>query len=173
MCVRDAFATDAAAMGRVHVAAWQVAYRGLMPDAYLDGLSAEDRARMWREALSAPPRPRSARFVSERGVDVVGFITVGPAAGDEDAVEGEVYALNVEPGRWGVGVGRALLDAGTAHLRAAGFAQALLWVVPGNARARAFYEAAGWRADGAERDDEVLGVRVAELRYRRRLDPSR
>jgi hypothetical protein len=29
---------------------------------------------------------------------------------------------------------------------------------------------AGWVADGAERTDEVFGVVVAEVRYRRRLE---
>ncbi len=36
--------------------------------------------------------------------------------------------------------------------------------------ARRFYEVAGWVADGTERTDEVLGVVVAEVRYRRRLE---
>ena len=31
------------AVARVHVRSWQVGYRGLLPDAYLDGLRAEER----------------------------------------------------------------------------------------------------------------------------------
>jgi hypothetical protein len=46
----------------------------------------------------------------------------------------------------------------------------VLWVLPGNHRARRFYEVAGWVADGTERTDEVLGVVVAEARHRRRLE---
>ncbi|HUF94538.1 MAG TPA: hypothetical protein VMO52_00495 [Acidimicrobiia bacterium] len=43
---------DAADLGSVHVRAWQAAYRGgLMPDEYLESLSAEQRAEMWRTAL--------------------------------------------------------------------------------------------------------------------------
>jgi hypothetical protein len=41
--------------------------------------------------------------------------------------------------------------------------------VPGNRRARRFYEIAGWVADGADRTTEVHGVLVPEVRYRRRL----
>jgi hypothetical protein len=44
----------------------------------------------------------------------------------------------------------------------------VLWVLPANARARRFYEIAGWVADGSERTMEVLGVVVPEVRYRRR-----
>jgi RimJ/RimL family protein N-acetyltransferase len=48
--------------------------------------------------------------------------------------------------------------------------EAELWVLPGNHRARRFYEVAGWVADGAQRTDEVVGVLVSEVRYRRRLE---
>ena len=169
--VREARLSDAPAVGRVHVRAWQRAYRGgLMPDSYLDGLSIDERAQMWEQALARSPRPRSARLVAEdarRGV--LGFIVVGPAGGDADADEGEVYALNVEPEVWGQGAGRALLNAGTEHLERLGFADALLWVHPDNARACSFYEAAGWRRDGGARREEVLGIEVPEVRYRRSL----
>ncbi|HEX6254240.1 MAG TPA: hypothetical protein VFZ70_00375 [Euzebyales bacterium] len=38
MHVRTAGPSDAAAMGALVVRAWQAAYRGLMPDDYVDGL---------------------------------------------------------------------------------------------------------------------------------------
>lgn len=47
----------------------------------------------------------------------------------------DVRNLNVDPDRWGRGVGRALLAAGCGHPRAVGFATAVLWVHPENARA--------------------------------------
>jgi hypothetical protein len=42
--VRHATVGDAPALGRVHVRAWQAAYRGHKPDDYLDGLRPEERA---------------------------------------------------------------------------------------------------------------------------------
>lgn len=45
----------------------------------------------------------------------------------------------------------------------------LLWVLKGNARARRFYERAGFRPDGAEEPFEVEGVAVPEVRYVRAL----
>jgi ribosomal protein S18 acetylase RimI-like enzyme len=169
--VREARSGDARALGEVHVRAWQRAYRGgLMPDAYLDGLSVDDRAGMWEQALARAPRPRSARLAAEDAQGrVIGFIVVGPAEGDPDAGEGEVYALNVLPEVWGQGGGGALLAAGTERLRDAGFTTAVLWVHPDNARACGFYEAAGWHRDAAKRRQEVLGVEVPEVRYRRSL----
>jgi len=45
--VRHAAVGDAPALGRVHVRAWQAAYRGQMPDDYLDGLRPEEREAGW------------------------------------------------------------------------------------------------------------------------------
>ena len=50
-----------------------------------------------------------------------------------------------------------------------GYGEGVLWVLPGNARARRFYEVVGWATDGAHRTIEALGIVVPEVRYRRRL----
>ena len=55
-----------------------------------------------------------------------------------------------------------------------GHAEAVLWVVAGNARARRFYERYGWVPAGVERAEEVaVGVLVTEARYRTALAPGR
>ena len=142
-----------------------------MPDEYLRSLSSADRAQMWLQILQQAPGPRSSRLVLEGDEgEVVGFIVVGPVQ-EEDLTTGvgEIFALNVDPDVWGLGLGQALLAAGTGALRLAGFVEAVLWVHPANGRARSFYEGAGWEADGAERRREVLGVGVPEVRYRKNL----
>jgi ribosomal protein S18 acetylase RimI-like enzyme len=163
--VRPATVADTPAMGRLHVRAWQAAYRGQMPDGYLDGLQASERAAGWERALRRE-RPRSAVLVAERAGEVVGFAALGPSPDPEGA--GELFAINVDPAHWGTGAGRALLEAAQDELARLGFAETVLWVLPANARARRFYELAGWAADGTERTVDALGVTVAEVRYRRR-----
>jgi Acetyltransferase (GNAT) family len=73
---------------------------------------------------------------------------------------------------WGRGLGRALLRDVTAELAGLGYREAALWVVPQNDRALRFYESEQWRDDHVRRDDEVFGVVVREMRYRRRLPTS-
>jgi ribosomal protein S18 acetylase RimI-like enzyme len=173
--VRAAELDDAEPIATVHVAAWQAAYRGgLLPDAYLDGLRVSDRTAAWERTLASPTPPRSARLLAERDGEVVGFCVVGPergaaASGDNAPARGEVHVLNVHPDAWGGGAGPALLAAGTEVLTAAGFERAVLWVHPGNRRARRFYERAGWRDEGVTRHEEVWGVEVPEVRYGRDL----
>jgi ribosomal protein S18 acetylase RimI-like enzyme len=164
--VRRATLKDAPALGRVHVRAWRAAYRGQMPDDYLDGLRSEQRAAGWERGLRRA-RDQDPVLVVERAGELVGFALVGPAEDPEGA--GELHAINVDPDHWGTGAGRALLAAAEAELARLGYAEAVLWVLPGNQRARRFYEVAGWATDGAERTVEVQGVVVPEVRYRRRL----
>jgi ribosomal protein S18 acetylase RimI-like enzyme len=163
--VRRATASDAPAIGRVHVRAWQAAYRGQMPEEYLDGLRPEDRTAYW-EAVLAREDLRGVVLVAEQAGEVVGFAAAGPSRDPEGA--GELYAINLDPGHWGTGAGRALLEAAQEELARLGFAESVLWVLPGNTRARRFYEAAGWADDGSERTSEVFGIALAEVRYRRR-----
>jgi ribosomal protein S18 acetylase RimI-like enzyme len=165
--IREPTVDDADAMGRTHVRAWQAAYRGgLMPDDYLDGLVAAERSQMWRSSLTTPPRPRSLRLVGESANGlVVGFIVVGPAEGDPGITVGELYAINVDPTYWGSGLGADLIERGTAALAGFGFSRAVLWVHPGNERARRFYESRGWISDGIDRQQSILGVEVPEIRY--------
>jgi ribosomal protein S18 acetylase RimI-like enzyme len=55
--------------------------------------------------------------------------------------EGEVYAISVDPRRWGEGIGRELLSASEEATRELSYREAGLWVLEDNPRARRFYEA--------------------------------
>jgi GNAT superfamily N-acetyltransferase len=163
--VRVAVLADAPALGRVHVRAWQEAYRGVMSDAYLDGLSEPERAGLWAGTLAAPP-PGTQLWVAERGGQLLGFAGGGPARGDQPAGLFELYALNVDPPAYRSGVGTALVAAFTAWAVEQGAHELVLWVVRENGRARRFYERQGWQADGGEHRSQVLGAPVDEVRYR-------
>lgn len=169
MRVRDATPDDARAVAEVHVRTWQAAYRGLVPDDYLDRLSVERRETGWRDTLSAE-LPEVFTLVAEADGRVVGFAGGGPSRDEDvDDTTGELYAIYALPEWWGTEVGAALLEDAITRLRT-GYARATLWVLAGNARARRFYEKAGWRADGTTKDDDRWGDFVLrEVRYRAEL----
>jgi GNAT superfamily N-acetyltransferase len=167
MVVRRAEPVDALAVAAVHVRAWQAAYRGLLPDDYLAALRPEDRAARYMFGELSADRPLTV--VASEGQTICGFATTGPSHDDELPRTGELYALYVDPDRWGTGVGRALIKAARENLVDRGFDAASLWVLVGNERAERFYRIDGWTPDGSRREDEVWGVSVDEIRYRRAL----
>src|SRR5512134_2056154 len=94
--IREADPKDAEAIAGIHVRSWQVAYRGLLTDEYLDGLSVEERLEQHRGALSAPGEHRT--WVAYEDDAVVGFAVTDPSQdADVDERTGELYALYLEP----------------------------------------------------------------------------
>src|SRR5260370_397526 len=143
LTIRPAQMADAEGIGRVHVETWQVAYRGQVPDSYLDGLNVEQRIERWRSMLADPDRDET-NWVALDDAKVIGFSGAGTSRDhDADARTGELFAIYVNPSYWDTGAGEALLDAAMAFLRER-FDAAMLWVLDTNVRARRFYEKHGW-----------------------------
>jgi hypothetical protein len=66
--VRTATAGDAMEVAKVHVRSWQAAYRGLVPDSYLDALRPEDRAARYTFGAAGGEGPTTAeRFYRADG----------------------------------------------------------------------------------------------------------
>ncbi len=157
------------AMGRIHVESWQAAYVGVVPQAHLDGLDGNERGRNWTDAITADPEPaHGRRLVVEVDDVVVGLALVIPDRDGEEGV-GEIPLIYVHPTAWGHGAGFALLVECESELRRRGFAEAVLWVLEANERARRFYERQGWRTDGGTKVEDLGGVELTEVRYRRSL----
>ena len=169
--VRPALAADADALGELHVATWRAAYRGLLPDALLDGLSIPERQAKWRGWLAPSGSPETGTLVADLRGRPVGFSRWGRSRDDDAATRpiGELFAIYVEAALWGTGVGLALhertIDAG----RSTGFDEMTLWVVRANDRARRFYARQGWRPDGGAAKKPFRGAVLDEVRYRRAL----
>lgn len=169
--IRPATVSDAAQIGLVHVRSWRAAYRGLVPQDYLDHLDPAARATWWHRHLQQAGGARAGVLVAAAGDGMEGFASYGPSR-DEDAERtcvGEISTLYVLAQAWGQGLGRRLMAGAVERLTFAGYTQASLWVLDTNARARRFYAAAGWSEDGAVLEDASLGFPLAEVRYRRTL----
>lgn len=168
--VRLARLDDCTAIARAHVRAWQVAYRSVMPDAYLAALRVEDREARWRTILANTSSSNWTAVVTLDEV-VVGFCTVGDSR--DEASMSELWGINVDPDAFATGAGQALIEATHDELDRRPQATSMLWVVRENARARRFYERNGWRQDSASKEQEFGGRAVTELRYLRDARPER
>jgi len=166
--LRPAEPSDALPVARVHVRAWQVAYRNLIPDDFLDQLRPVDRAARYDFATSDVRKPRT--ILAIEGAEILGFATTAPSRDQDLPDHGELCALYVDPPHWGRGIGAALISAARARLAELGCRNALLWVLAGNVRAERFYRADRWAPDGVLRTDSRRGVTLHEVRYQRTLE---
>nr|WP_037673745.1 GNAT family N-acetyltransferase [Streptomyces griseus] len=167
--VRAMAFTDCGRVSEIRVRGWQTAYRGLVPQSYLDGLSEKEDAER-RRGRFGQGDGSVVNLVAEEADEIVGWAAHGPYRdGDVRAADAELYALYVDVDRLGGGLGRRLLTESVRQCAALGHERMYLWVLRDNARARRFYERAGFSADGAEEPFEVDGALVPEVRYVKRL----
>ncbi len=168
--IRAARPVDAESIARLHTRSWQVAYRGQLPDDYLDRLDEQTEARIefWLRHIAEPPAKTEVWVADENG-QIEGFVDLGPAR-DANANTGEIYAIYVHPTSWNRGVGRALFRHAADRIISLGFSAAILWVLESNTRARRFYELAGWSIDSRTKlETRAGGVELKEVSYRREL----
>lgn len=166
--IRDARSEDAVRLAEIHTSSWQAAYRGVLSAEFLGALDATSRLDFWTARLARVP-PRWAVLVSQVGESVTGFATIGQCQDDDRLTReaGELYAMYIDPVRWGHGDGRGLLLAVEDRFREEEYSDATLWVLRDNVRARRFYKMGGWEADGAKKRMVIGNDAVAAVRYLR------
>jgi GNAT superfamily N-acetyltransferase len=167
MVIRGARRGDATTIESIRIRGWQVAYRHIFDPDELDRI--RPNPERFEAELERPPTGR-ATFVAELDGRVVGFAVIGPSRDEQNL--GELYAIYVDPESWSCGAGRRLIGRAEKRL-AEEYVEAALWVLEDNARARSFYERAGWRPDGARSVFRRPGFAAPEVRYRKRLKSSR
>lgn len=131
--LRRAVAEDAEAVAAIWLRGWHDAHAGNVPDALM----------AVRTDASFGVR------AAERVDDTVVAVVDGAVAGFVMVVADELEQVYVAREQRGTGVAAILLAEGERLVRAKGHAKAWLAVVPGNARARKFYERNGWTDEGA------------------------
>lgn len=166
--VRQALETDAEAIAALKTRSWQTAYRGQLPDRFLDDLSLELASRIdyWRVNISTQSSAKHEIWTAECDGDLRAFAAFGPARRSDEAGFGEIYALYVDPRHWNKGVGKSLLAHSVERL-SRDYATAILWVLATNVRARHVYERAGWALDGGAKIESLPdSTELREVRYR-------
>jgi len=190
--IRSASPADAAQIAAVMRDSWFAAYDGIIAPVLIDQATSPDggarirqsfRTRPWQRMIAAVvgEQEQAAPAPADGTAGIVGYASFGPerdvlgmpwphpltSAGSDGRVA-ELYALYVHPAWWSTGTGRALMDRVLAKAGAAGYACITLWVLEANARARRFYQRAGFAPDGARHVLDDLGG-VTEIRCRRTL----
>jgi hypothetical protein len=66
--VSPATIDDAEVIGGIHVRAWQAAYRGHVPDEYLDSLDPVTRRRRWKDMIAGGSLDRPSQNLIRNGL---------------------------------------------------------------------------------------------------------
>jgi GNAT superfamily N-acetyltransferase len=130
--LRKASPEDANDVAEIWFLGWQDGHLGFVPQELVDART------------EGSFRARAAERVGDTTVATVD----GAVAGFIMVVDDEVEQVYVSALHRGTGVADVLIDEAERQARANGYGKAWLAVVAANARARAFYERAGWSDEG-------------------------
>ena len=140
--IRKATVEDAAEIANVHINSWREAYKGLLPQDFLDerALNFKNRYELWKRVTGTNGR-------------------------DEDKKDWcEVWCIYLLEKYHGKKIGFNLLKQYFDIHSDKGFSKGYFWVLDNNPTIK-FYEKVGGRYDGRGKEGEISGQKVKELMF--------
>jgi GNAT superfamily N-acetyltransferase len=164
--LRKATRPDTTLIARMHTESWAAAYRGILPDDFLDKEAPIERVAHWEKRMVELEAGEGIALIAELDAVPVGFVCLANPDASGSVLVDNLHAL---PGYRGTGAGSAMLDAAKAWARERGASRLHLLVLEDNRPAIGFYESRGWRF-AAREYDHMGGIDLVSLVYSYELD---
>lgn len=145
-------------ISRVYEESWKFAYKGIIPQDYLDSIPDGH----WASGID---RPGWKTMVCIDNGKIIGTSSFCKSRFEQFQGWGEVISIYLLPDYIGKGYGKALMGAALSELKRQGYENVFLWVLEENAGARDFYERFGFLPTNDFLDDNIGGKDLREIRY--------
>ena len=142
----------------IYVRSWKSAYRGIVPQEYLDELTGNK----WVGILSGNQFDSFVILDNDR---YIGTSATCKARDEKMKDWGEIVSLYLLPEYFGKGYAEPLFMYAVNDLLEKGYDQIYLWVLEKNIRAQRFYEKCGFSKTGDTMQMEILGEKLIDVRY--------
>lgn len=149
---------DRMAISRIYEESWRCAYKGIIPQDYLDSIP-EGR---WVSNLD---NPKWKTLVCIDNGRIVGTSSFCKSRFEQFYNWGEVISIYLLPDFTGKGYGKNLMESAITELKKQGYENVFLWVLEENIRARQFYEKFGFSPTDNFLDDNIGGKELREIQY--------
>lgn len=159
--ITHATLADAEDIARIHHAAWQESYKGIIDQGYLDALRCNDFLTRRHRMLSSP-QTDSVHLVA-KCPQSVGFCDAGISR--TDGYKGEIYAIYIANDYKQLGIGRMLMQKASECFVQNDFFPFIVWLLEDNTPARGFYEKLGGIAV-QEKIEKIGDKDYREIAYR-------
>ena len=156
--IRKALSEDACSLADCDISCWQSAYKGIVPDEFLEKMLIEkdQRVEKYRKALSDPGD--CEYYCAMYAETMIGFFIIHKSDGD-------IWAIYLIEKFWGKGYGKDMMKFAVNELKRIGHKKILIWVFEDNHRARRFYEKYGFSFDGTKKENDRYGKPLVQFRY--------
>ena len=149
---------DRKAISRIFERSWRYAYKGIIPQDYLDSIE-EGR---WIPLIDIPGW--KTMICIENG-EYAGTSTFSHSRSREYPDDGEVISIYLLPEYINKGYGKRLLEAVLDEMRKEGYREVFLWVLEENTAARKFYEDFRFLCSGDYTETAIGKKKLREVRY--------
>lgn len=157
--ITKATATQAS---HIYAMSWKAAYKGIIPQAYLDVLPLD----RWADKLgNAEHENFRADYILSDSGKFVASSSICKARDEAYGDWGEIMSIYVLPEEFRKGYGRTLFTYVFDQLKEQGYSNIYLWVLEENQRARRFYDKMGFQANGDRMIQNIGGKDCVEVRY--------
>lgn len=162
MEIRRATLDDVQDISRIHALSWKSAYKGIVPQAYLEELK-ED---FWVPAFTDWIKDNviTVQIVTDNG-SLVGCVAYGRSRDKSLPNWGEIVSIYLVPQYFGKGFGNKLLESALLDLKKSDHESIYLWVLKDSHRARCFYEKNRFHRNNDECVCEIMGKQLTDIRY--------
>lgn len=159
--------SDAVVLSKIHQKSWKSAYRGLVPDVYLNELRSDYWTRPFELWLSKGLMSAGMLFVDG---EVKGCVVYGASRSESRSTFGEIVSLYMLPGECGKGYGGELLKYAMEELLKENYDGIYVSVFSGNLKARRFYQRNGFKNSGecdiVNIGGSLLKVKIYEISFK-------
>ncbi len=149
---------DLLEISNIYERSWKYAYRGIIPQEYLDSIPTG----RWADSIGKVGRNNLILIENEK---IIGTASFCKSRWEKYGNYGEIVSIYFLPDYIGKGYGKLLLRKCVEELKLCGFRKVLLRVLEDNHRARKFYEKNGFICSGIFMDDNIGGKNVREVLY--------
>ncbi|MEM1485213.1 GNAT family N-acetyltransferase [Oscillospiraceae bacterium PP1C4] len=162
MFIKQATAQDAKTISHIHASSWKAAYRGMIPQQYLDELQDD----FWVSAFQSwiDTNPIKALLIYDNELPV-GCIVYGKSRDDKLPEWGEIISIYLIPAYLGKGYGYKLFNSALDDMKHAGYHDIYLWVLEDNEAAKKFYERNGFVCNNDKYSFEIMNKPIHDVRY--------
>jgi ribosomal protein S18 acetylase RimI-like enzyme len=162
--IRKAIPEDAYDYTVCLISCWQSAYKGIVPDEFLNNMLTEKEQRFERYKKNLADPGECEYYCVMYSERMIGFLIINKSLKEDKSNIGEIWAIYLIEEFRGKGYGEEVLNFAVNELTRTEPKEIFLWVFEENNRARHFYEKHNFSHDGTKREVKY-GKPLVLLKY--------
>lgn len=160
--IKAATINDVKIISEIYALSWKCAYKGIVPQKYLDELGLDFWVPRFQTWMSLKRLKAGILYIDNIPA---GCVTYRSSRDEKLSNWGEIPSIYLHPNYYHKGYGKNLLNYALDKLKNYGYSNCYLWVLSGNNNAKKFYEKNGFKFNGDTCISIIMSKNLTELRY--------